>query len=132
MRKIVTEVLIRGRVRHGKYGSDDSYGLNGAFLINGPNKTRLRIIASDGTDPDAQNWEHVSVSTADRAPTWDEMCFVKDLFWTDDEAVLQFHPPKQSYVNYHPHCLHMWRHRQKQIELPPTILVGPMTKVSTG
>ena len=44
---------------------------------------------------DAQtDWEHVSVSLPDRCPTWEEMCFIKDLFWNSDECVVQYHPPK--------------------------------------
>jgi hypothetical protein len=55
------------------------------------------------------------------------MCQVKDLFWDAHEVVLQFHPAKQDYVNCHPHCLHLWRHKwkMKQVPLPPAILVGP-------
>lgn len=46
-------------------------------------------------------WEHVSVSFASRCPTWDEMCEVKDIFWTPEECVVQYHPPaKTGDVNY--------------------------------
>jgi hypothetical protein len=111
----------------GPYGSDPWDGANGAFLIEGPGPTwiTLRIIASDGTHPDAEFWEHVSVSTANRCPNWPEMCFVKSLFWADHETVIQFHPAKDDYVNHHPYTLHLWRHRSGLQQTPPSWLVGP-------
>jgi len=84
----------------------------------------LRIIASDGREQDTSGWEHVSVSLASRTPTWGEMQHVKDLFWADNETVLQFHPCKAAYVNCHPYTLHLWRRVGENVELPPTILVG--------
>lgn len=51
------------------------------------------------------------------------MCFVKDLFWDGEDAVMQLHPPKSNYVNNHPHCLHLWRPTQAVIPMPETILV---------
>jgi hypothetical protein len=112
--------LERGRIREGDWGSDASMGFNGAFEILGPAGIYLRIIASDGVDPDAQSWEHVSVSTEKRIPTWEEMCFVKDLCWKDEETVVQFHPKKSQYINHHPRVLHLWRHRNNEALLPPS------------
>ena len=40
------------------------------------------------------------------------------------ERLGQLHPPESSYVNNHPHCLHMWRPTNAAIPLPPSILVG--------
>lgn len=54
-------------------------------------------------------WDHVSVSLIHRCPTWSEMCFVKSLFFKDDEWVMQLHPPKSENVNYYKFCLHLWR-----------------------
>ena len=71
----------------------------------------------------AGGWEHVSVSLRNRCPTWDEMCLVKDIFWRDDECVVQFHPPKSEYVNLHPYCLHLWKKIGEAVELPPKSFV---------
>ena len=62
-----------------------------------------------GTDEDG--WEHVSVSPLPEniLPSWDDMCKVKDIFWSKEEAVLQIHPPRSKYVNMMPNCLHLWR-----------------------
>ena len=74
----------------------------------------MAIIASWGG-----GWEHVSVSLRNRCPTWDEMCLVKDIFWQDDECVVQFHPPKSEYVNLHLYCLHLWKKIGEKADLPP-------------
>jgi hypothetical protein len=52
------------------------------------------------------------------------MCFVKDLFWDAEEPVMQLHPPKSTWINNHPHCLHLWRPTGAPIPLPPQIAVG--------
>lgn len=54
--------------------------------------------------------EHVSVVVSNkRTPTWEEMCFVKDIFWDDTDEVIQIHPKKSEYCNLHTTCLHLWR-----------------------
>lgn len=54
-------------------------------------------------------WEHVSVELyARRLPTWNEMCEVKDIFWDEEEEVVQIHPQKSNYVNM-TEALHLWR-----------------------
>ena len=75
----------------------------------------LKVISS-GSQPD---WEHVSVSTVGRCPTWEEMCFVKELFWSGSETVLQFHPKKSEYKSDHHFCLHLWKKTGVDHELPP-------------
>lgn len=81
-------------------------GNNGLFWIPGRSaREQMKVIASDG-----EGWEHVSVSKRYECPTWDQMCFIKNLFWDDQEDMaVQYHPPKSLYVNNHPYCLHLWR-----------------------
>lgn len=81
-------------------------------------------------------WEHLSVSTPSKTPTWEQMCKMKDLFWNEDEVCVQYHPAKEDYVNNHPHCLHIWRpvaskdfinsptSKEDLLPVPPSILVG--------
>lgn len=109
------------RVRFGPLRSDASYGNNGQFFLPAPKfKTPLMVQASDGI-----SWEHVSVSTSWRAPSWSEMCAVKALFWDAEDCVVQYHPPPASeYINNHPYCLHLWRPIDGEILMPPSILVG--------
>jgi hypothetical protein len=46
--------------------------------------------------------------------------------------VVQFHPPKSQYVNCHPYCLHLWRNKNQEVILPPSILVGPKIGAQHG
>lgn len=73
-------------------------------------------------------WEHVSVAPFDRkyTPNWDDMCWLKELFFRDDEVAVQFHPPKSEYVNNLGNCLHLWRlaSSTNYMPMPPSWMVG--------
>ena len=72
-------------------------------------------------------WEHVSINGVNRMPTWDEMCQIKDMFFTEDECCVQYHPPKSEYVNNIPYCLHIWKPIEQYsgaLPVPPSLLVG--------
>lgn len=116
------------RITDGRLASNRKIdGNNGAFSIPHPdNKTGnhscFNIIASDG-----MGWEHVSVSRIKNkvliTPTWYDMCFVKNMFWEDEDTVIQFHPMKSQYVNKM-EVLHLWRPIGTEVQLPPSCLVG--------
>lgn len=112
------------RLTTGPLPSNSCDGNNGLFIFNYKKKNKLliiRCIASDG-----EQWEHVSVTLqVQRCPTWDEMCFVKSIFWDDADMVIQYHPPEKNYVNFHKYCLHLWRPIGKILPMPPSNLVGP-------
>lgn len=99
---------------------------NGVFIIKKGN-TYYICIATNGL-----GWEHVSVraqsgipgKTQERTLRWDEMCFIKDLFWDEEDCVVQYHPPKSDYVNNHPNVLHLWRPIGSELPRPPSVLVG--------
>lgn len=94
----------------------------GAFdQVPGPCGEKLTIIVGDGED---SGWEHVSVSIRRRIPNWTEMCWVKDRCWDPEDCVVQYHPPKSSYINNYSKVLHMWRWRNGAFVTPPQILVG--------
>lgn len=94
----------------------------GLFVLSGPQaKGRaMNIVACDGKET---GWEHVSVSLPGwegKCASWPEMCLVKDLFWDEEEWVVQFHPAKSQYVNIHPGVLHLWRKAGKiPFPVPP-------------
>lgn len=69
-------------------------------------------------------WEHLSVSTPSKTPTWEQMCTMKDIFWNKDEVCVEYHPKEEDYVNNHPHCLHVWKPTELELPTPPHILVG--------
>jgi hypothetical protein len=127
----------RNRIRKGKRGTDESYGNNGMFLFQAGLRRPylLCTIASDGSDwaisgLEFPAWEHVSVSTQVRCPTWEEMCFIKGIFWDADDVVMQFHPRESEYVNQHPFCLHMWRPIGVEFPTPPSSTVGDKVLVA--
>ena len=104
-----------------------SEGNNGIFRV--PFQSGyLNCVVSDGS---RDGWEHVSVSYKhkyrgkwqSRIPKWEEMCFIKDMFWDEDEVVIQIHPAKSNYVNNHPHVLHLWKPLNESVPLPPLATV---------
>lgn len=103
------------RIKHPFSGWGE--GNNGAFIIPFEG-FKLQVIASDG-----DGWDHVSVSLQTRIPSWKQMCFVKDLFFEEEEIAIQLHPPKSKYINVHNNCLHLWRKQGVRIELPPLVMV---------
>jgi hypothetical protein len=97
-------------------------GIMKAYQFPQANKTVLNVIASIDQGHYA-SWEHVSVHGVDAdgkqyTPSWDEMCFVKDIFFEEQDVVIQIHPKKRDYVNLHQHCLHLWRSLDGSLNLP--------------
>jgi len=141
MRDKVPDRLEKGRVNETdpRFRTDRGEWY-GRFVVKSPTGSWLLLVVSAG---DPETWvacgfpppcfEHVSVSVrrdadglvAKRCPTWDEMAFVKDLCWSEDEAVVQYHPPKADYVNWHPHVLHLWKPVGVELPRPPSLAVGP-------
>ena len=132
MRELPWTLANRFRVRNapGGYHSldGDDFGVFMVQSYDSPFGIPLKIIASSG-----EGWEHVSVSTQKRCPNWPEMTFVKDLFWSEDECVMQLHVPKKDHINCHPYCLHLWKPIGVEIPRPDSILVGvKRRKMSTA
>lgn len=130
MRRAFHDLAEKGRIGHPMYGLTERGDRCGAFLLP-RGGSWLFVIASDGADWretgfDPPAWEHVSVTVKDepRCPTWEEMAWVKGLFWDAEELVVQFHPPKSLHVNYHPTCLHLWRPVGVEIPLPPRVTLA--------
>lgn len=117
------------RLRTGSYGTDETFGINGAFYVP-KDGVILLVIASNGDDWEETGmplpkWEHVSVSVRSRCPTWDEMDFVKRLFWRDDETVIQLHVPRNQHLSLAEHCLHLWKPIGIELPRPPQETVAP-------
>jgi len=120
LRTIVPIELEMGRIRNGPFGTVTGV-MYGAFTIG---VIGLRVISSG-----PEQWEHVSVSLDHRCPTWDEMCMIKDLFWTEQEDIIQFHPRASAYINCHRYCLHMWK-PPYEVKLPPSLLIAPTVRIT--
>lgn len=99
------------------FGTEGNH-LFGMFIIT-VDGAKLKIIASA-----VDGWDHVSVSTPTRCPTWEEMEFVKRRFFKPHETAMQLHVPLSEHINNHPYCLHLWRPHHADIPRPPSIMVG--------
>ena len=115
----IKKELLKYTIDHpfcGPYNELD--GANGALVIPSCETSRkLMILISDG-----MGWEHLSVhaiglNKEPRIPTYFEMCYLKDLFWNDEDTVVQFHPKKSEYVNLHNHTLHLCRCINKEFPM---------------
>lgn len=117
------------RATRGPLASDSSIGNNGFFFIPHPKVKDYYIVV---VASNSGGWDHLSVSInsehaknkTKRCPTWEEMCFVKGLFWDEKATVIQYHPAKDDYINNHPACLHLWRPQNDDIPTPPPEMVG--------
>lgn len=97
-----------------------------ACQLNRPNCRKrmydLCIIVSWG-----MGWDHVSIhaqaTEGDFTPFWEDMAYVKALFFKSSETVLQYHPAAEHYINAHEHTLHLWREQGVEVVLPPPDMV---------
>ena len=114
--KSLQEIKNSGKVLVGSIAAD---GGRGEIHLN---KWTGSVIWSYGG-----GWEHVSVSPYKKhiTPSWDDMCKIKDIFFKEDECVVQYHPAKTEYVNLQQNCLHLWRPITQELPVPPSIMVGP-------
>ena len=88
-------------------------GNNGCFSIPCQSFI-LTVIASD-----EGGWDHVSVSLKTRTPRYHEMCFIKELFFKEEETAVEFHVPQSKHINNFEYCLHLWRNQREGHKLPP-------------
>ena len=119
MRNNFPDIVEKSRKQNPLYPPTVEGEKNGYFEISHKGNIYI-VIISDG-----EGWDHVSVSILrkKRCPTWEEMCWLKDLFFDETELVVQYHPPKSDHVNMHPYCLHLWRF-QGDMPKPDKIMVG--------
>lgn len=112
------------RVKTGDFATTERDGNNGLFLIP-CGSDLIQCIVSDGL-----GWEHVSVTVRVKGrqkyeiPTWEIMCWMKEVYWDDEDVVVQYHPKKSEYVNNHPYVLHLWRPTELVLPVPDSLLVG--------
>lgn len=99
-------------------GEGDDFGGCFRVPVEGAGFDLAVIAASD------EGWDHLSVSTPYRCPTWAEMEHVKRLFFNDNEVAFQLHVPAADHISVHPHCLHIWRPHDRDIPLPPKDMVA--------
>ena len=98
MEEIMRRIPWRKSLWPGTYGTELTIGdLKGTVIF---------------TPESDDGWEHVSFSPYNlrKLPSWEDMCKLKDIFWGEEEDVIQIHPKRSEYVNIMQNCLHLWRH----------------------
>lgn len=128
MKKKLHDSIERCRINLTEFEQTKRGQLRGLFIVRNA-QMQINIISDEG---ERSGWEHVSISVkydhpilgiVDHTPGWDVMNQVKDMFWDEDECVLQFHPPKSEYVNTKQNVLHLWKKVGVNHETPPKELV---------
>lgn len=99
--KTPEEIAISKRIIIEKNDKEGGYG----YLVYGALKNCTVIWGRN----EGGKHDHVSVAPTGRTPTWEEMCAVKDIFFTDEEECYQVFPKTSEYVNLKKTCLHIWR-----------------------
>ena len=95
-------------------------GTAGAYRVpHHASGVTLTVIASS-----SDGWDHVSVSLPNRCPNWQEMEYVKRMFFRDAETAMQLHVPPSDHISVHPYCLHLWRPHNVEIPRPPKSMVA--------
>ncbi len=121
-----TEIHLRINA-HGAIEKCDDDGFQATLRRDGPDYYFLQFSWGLG-------WEHASLSRwkagprnlrLPLVPTWEDMCWLKEILWEDEELVVQYHPRKSEYVNHMDNVLHLWRPTDQEMPSPPPIFVGP-------
>lgn len=105
---------------HLKIMSTAEDGGYGELFFPGHSKAYGSVIWSYGG-----GWDHVSVSPYNHrlTPSWDEMCRIKEMFFYENETVVEYHPAKSNYVNVKENCLHLWKPQNDTMPTPPLYMV---------
>lgn len=124
MRKRIHDLAEKGRITDGPFASFYGDRFGAFMLLFRPTGGLLKIIASAGDVadkdfPKGTRWDHVSVSLENRTPTWEEIAWIKSLFFDEEECAIEYHPPKSKYVNVTATTLHIWRPLDVVIPMPP-------------
>lgn len=75
-----------------------------------PLRAMLTVDLFDGVGsswPEAGHWLHLSVSRANRLPSWADLVLVRDEFGFADRLFVQLLPPASAWLNDHSYVLHL-------------------------
>ena len=62
-------------------------------------------------------WEQVKVRGAKTFPTWPEICYIKEVVWEPEEAVMNLHLPNAAHI-IDDKTVHLWKCSDQDIALP--------------
>lgn len=73
-------------------------------------KDACRVLVSQEPRPGKgeRRWWHLSISCADRYPTWEEIKDARYSLLPMGLTFAQLLPPLNEFVNIHPNCFHLW------------------------
>lgn len=80
----------------------------------------VRVIVGD--EPPPIGW-HMSISTPNRLPTWEEVRDARYAFVPNEVTMAMLLPPKEEYINLHAYCLHLY-------EVPGDVILPGMLAFS--
>lgn len=84
-----------------------------AFTRKADDGARLLVVI-DREMFDAGDWRwHLSISTATRNPTWEEIAKARYDLLPDEITVAMYLPPRGEYVNAHPYCFHLTETKER-------------------
>lgn len=86
-----------------EFGAMPELHPSAAAYLKGP----CRVITSREQHGKRMRW-HMSISCADRYPTWDEIHDARYALIPLGITVAQILPPPHEYVNRHQFCFHLW------------------------
>ena len=72
----------------------------------------IAVICSEDNTPKWGWLKHVSISRADRFPSWEEILEIKEQLFGDVDCMMIM-PKKEDYVNVHQFCFHVWKTPQE-------------------
>ncbi len=70
--------------------------------------TGLAACLTVAHEDDGKRWIHLSISRANKLPSWEELVAARDAFLGPETLAVQVLAPKSRHVNIHPFCLHLW------------------------
>ena len=76
----------------------------GAFVF----RDNMTVIVTIDPLEDGNSW-HMSISHKDRSPTYEELKLARYTFIPDEVVMAQLFPPKKDFVNFDPHCHHLFQ-----------------------
>lgn len=68
----------------------------------------LVVLKSVDVTPRWGKLKHISISRADRYPSWDEILEAKEFIFGDVDCMMIM-PKKENYVNVMKNCFHVWQ-----------------------
>lgn len=65
------------------------------------------VIVSEERQTDGRRWVHASIAHI-RKIGYEDLVYLKRHWLGEDVRAIQVFPPRETHVNVHPNCLHLW------------------------